>query len=61
MRKQYWTIIQPKGRVWMPRWWDTDKDAWWELKESSLEKSLRLLKFEGWRVVRIWVEVEEVV
>jgi hypothetical protein len=61
MKKQYWTIIQPDGNVWMNSWWKWryGLNGAWNFLFWSLDKSVKKLKEEGYRVVKCWVEVDE--
>lgn len=60
MRKQYWTIIQPDGKSWMNSWWESPygSNGAWEFLHWSEDKGVSKLKKEGYRVVKIWVEIE---
>jgi hypothetical protein len=58
MKKQYWTIIQPDGKVWM-NIFTLRKNAWsyiYYWRTLPYKK----IKKQGYRVVKCWVEIEEV-
>lgn len=61
MKKQYWTIIQPDGVLYMNTWWKSPhgENGAWDFLHWSEDKSVKKLKLEGYRVVKCWVEIEE--
>lgn len=59
MRKQYWTIIQPDGEIFIESWWGyRDSDSAWNYISVCKNRTIEELKKEGWKVVKIWVEIE---
>ena len=63
MKKQYWTIIQPDGRILLNAWWKHKygrDGAWHGLYLREKEDSKTLMR-KGWRVVKCWVEIEGMV